>query len=60
MRNGFLSINSVEFANSDEDNKILTKYGNTLYEDDMRFLKARINYALLPFLPPELPKQKTN
>lgn len=44
MRNGLLSINSVEFANSDEDNKILTKYGNTLYEDDMRFLKARINY----------------
>ena len=38
MRNGLLSINSVEFANSDEDNKILTKYGNTLYEDDMRFL----------------------
>lgn len=44
MRNDILSINSVEFANSDEDNKNLTQYGNTLYKDDMRYLKARINY----------------
>lgn len=39
-----LSINSVDFANVDKDDNILTDYGNTLYADEMRYLKARINY----------------
>lgn len=44
MRNNIMSINSVEFANIDKDDKFLARYGETLYVDDMRYLKPRINY----------------
>lgn len=44
MRNNIMSINSVEFANIDKDDKFLANYGETLYVDDMRYLMPRINY----------------
>lgn len=34
MRNNIMSINSVEFANIDKDDKFLANYGETLYVDD--------------------------
>ena len=42
--NGILSINSISFANTDEDGNILNDYGQPLYDGQVQYLKPKIYY----------------
>lgn len=42
--NNMLSINSISFANTDKDGKILSDYGTALYDGKVQYLKPKIYY----------------
>ena len=44
VSSNILSISSISFANTDKDGKILSDYGQTLYDGKVQYLKPKIYY----------------
>lgn len=44
VSSNILSISSISFANTDKDGKIISDYGQALYEGKVQYLKPRIYY----------------
>ena len=44
VSNNILSISSISFANTDKDGKIISDYGQTLYDGKVQYLKPKIYY----------------
>ena len=44
ISSNILSISSISFANTDKDGKILSDYGQTLYDGKVQYLKPKIYY----------------
>lgn len=44
VNSNILSISSISFANTDKDGKIISDYGQTLYDGKVQYLKPKIYY----------------
>ena len=42
---GYMDINYINFGNQDNKREVLTWYGGTLYDDEMRYLAPKIRYT---------------